>query len=115
MNIIVRIDATKALDYLGRMPSKLKDALDSGIRKSAAYIEAESKRVTPVDTNKLPSSIHSIFGRLRGEVGTNTNYAVFVHEGTRFMRSRPFMSWGIRNAEDDIRDTFKDEINRALQ
>jgi HK97 gp10 family phage protein len=115
MNIVIRIDAERVAEFFRKMPGKMKDALDSGIKKSAAYIEAESKKVTPVDTGRLRASIHSVFGRLRGEIGTNTNYAIFVHEGTTFMRSRPFMSWGIRNAENDIKDVFKEEISRALR
>lgn len=71
--------------------------LATWVNEIALRIENESKQVTPVDTGRLRSSIH-VFnaGSLRAFVNTDTEYAVYVHEGTRYMRARPFMEWGVQ-------------------
>lgn len=75
--------------------------LDKGIRdlvETLAFgVERYSKQVTPVRTGRLRASINtrsSFGGNFRAFVSTNTDYALFVHEGTRKMRGRPFMRWG---------------------
>jgi HK97 gp10 family phage protein len=50
----------------------------------------------PVDTGRLRSSIQVTPPQLDGSnlavrVGTNVNYAIFVEQGTRFMRAQPFL------------------------
>lgn len=49
-------------------------------------VEAEAKRLAPVDTGRLRSSITSevrIYGRvIYGRVGTRVRYARYVHNGT---------------------------------
>lgn len=49
----------------------------------------------PVDTGLLRASIDetvSVEGwKVVGRVSAETKYAVFVHQGTRYMRARPFL------------------------
>lgn len=62
---------------------------------TAQKVTNEAKRRSPVDTGRLRASIawqlledsDGVFAR----VGTDVNYAPFVHEGTRYMRGRPFI------------------------
>ena len=52
------------------------------------------------------------------ELGTNVEYAPFVHEGTRFMAARPFFLEGFEDAESDIQgfyDEAGEEIERRWQ
>lgn len=59
-------------------------------------VEAQAKRLAPVDTGRMRSSIH-LDGPHAGPDGpyydilAATNYAIFVHEGTRFLQARPFL------------------------
>lgn len=61
-------------------------------------IERESKRVAPVDTGRLRASIFTSIGNLEARIKPNVNYAIYVHEGTRYMRARPFMMIGFEKA-----------------
>ncbi len=67
-------------------------------KELAFMVEREAKLVTPVDTGRLRSSIFTKGIPLGAIVSTNVEYAAFVHEGTRYMRGRPFMELGVRHA-----------------
>ena len=70
---------------------------------------ANSKIRTPVKTGLLRRSETTRIerGGMRGFLGTNVQYAPFVHNGTRFMAARPFFTQGIEDS--------RAVINRALQ
>lgn len=75
------------------------------INKVAASTERYGKQLSPVDTGRLRASIHfspSTPLTLKSVVATGTDYAVFVHEGTRYMRGRPFMSTGAEMAMGNL-------------
>ena len=68
-------------------PREIETQLSKALGRSIAMAETESKRRTPVDTGYLRSSIGGAGGYefVRGftaGVGTNVNYAIFVHERT---------------------------------
>lgn len=58
-------------------------------------IERKAKQLCPVDTGRLRTSIHTVTFYANGEpgvrVGSDVNYAGYVHDGTRHMRGRPFL------------------------
>lgn len=65
----------------------------------AAKVETAAKARCPVDTGRLRSSIT---WRIEADgngvvaiVGTNVEYAIYVHEGTRHMSGRPFLVEGL--------------------
>jgi phage gpG-like protein len=65
----------------------------------AAKVETAAKARCPVDTGRLRSSITwriEVDGQgVVAIVGTSISYAVWVHEGTRFMAGRPFLTEGL--------------------
>ena len=104
---------TKGLE---RFPNLLREAISRTIRASAFYVEAEAKPVTPVDTGRLRASIGADkIEPFEAIISPHTDYAIFVHEGTRYMRKRPFMLWGSKKARPLIQQTFADEIARAAK
>ena len=72
------------------------------IEKFAFAIERESKRKSPVDTGRMRASIATNVGNLQASIGPHVDYALFVHEGTRYMSGRPFLSWGADIAERNL-------------
>ncbi len=61
----------------------------------AVKVETGAKQRCPVDTGRLRSSITwriEPVKPLTAIVGTNVEYAVFVHEDTRHMSGRPFLT-----------------------
>lgn len=79
---------------IGSIP--INNFLKDQIKKIGFSIEAESKQVAPVDTGLMRSRIMTTIGGngLRAEIKPDVHYAIFVHEGTRYMRARPFLVWG---------------------
>jgi HK97 gp10 family phage protein len=71
------------------------------VNQMAMAVSKFAKQLTPVDTGFLRSSIQvspQMFG-MQAVVSTNTDYAIFVHEGTKYMRGRPFMMMGAAFAQ----------------
>ncbi len=78
-------------------------------------VEAASKRVTPVDTGTLRRSItNRTLTPYKGLVGTNNNYARYVHEGTRGRAGRPFLRQGLELSASAIDRILKQHGERVL-
>lgn len=64
--------------------------------------ENTAKRLVPVDTGRLRSSISWRLGQtatgLFVEIGTNVEYAAFVEFGTRYMSAQPYLVPAVRAA-----------------
>ena len=78
---------------------KLFNSTDGPVGKMLArrtvVVERAAKRLAPVDTGRLRSSITHELGRdgrgLVARIGTNVSYAVHLEYGTRRMRPRAFL------------------------
>ena len=72
------------------------------LARVAAKVETAAKARCPVDTGRLRGSINWRLvmegGTLTAIIGTNVEYAIYVHEGTRFMAGRPFLREGLAQA-----------------
>ena len=82
-----RVKKTKVtiIDKTGEAKKELKSELWLAMKKSAMEVEAKSIQIVPVDTGNLKGSItHRVtpdFGRIRGFVGTNVEYAPYIEFG----------------------------------
>lgn len=115
-NIVISI--TPSLQAIGKAfrSVDLRDFLQKEIENIAFLTESYSKQVVPVDTGRLRSSISTDIGNLRAKVTTGTDYAVYVHEGTRRMRARPFMLWGAEFAERRVEEKdIAQRLDRKLR
>lgn len=97
-----------------RSPFLMARYLDTAISKTVFAIGRQSRINTPVKTGRLRASTYEQFSHLKGEVGTNTDYDIFVHEGTRFMRARPYLRNAIEEKSRSIDDYFKDAVQKTL-
>jgi hypothetical protein len=86
------------------------------VNRLAASVVRYSKQLTPVATGFLRASINFTPAThwLSTEVSTHTNYAVFVHEGTKFMRGRPFMKYGAMFAQVGVQTTISDRLDKEF-
>jgi hypothetical protein len=84
---------------LRRILSSPAGAVAVDLARRAIRVESRAKQLCPVDTGRLRSSItwRIIYsgGALDALVGTNVEYAIFVHEGTRphVIRGNPWLYW----------------------
>jgi HK97 gp10 family phage protein len=95
--------------------------LQQQVKRLAFSVERYAKQLTPVDSGRLRASIHTSPGTLglSAVVSTRTNYAFFVHEGTKYMRGRPFMKYGAMFAQvaemKDINVRLDREFTQAFK
>lgn len=97
-----------------RSPLLMMRELNIAIRKTVIQVEGKSRSQTPVDTGILRDSHYISFGNLRGEVGTNTTYDTFVHEGTRFMAGRPYLRKAVEASSGDTEKNFLTAVDKVL-
>lgn len=88
--------------------------LNKTIQTVVYKIGRGSRENTPVDTGRLRASHYERFGNLRGEVGTNTAYDIFVHEGTKFMKERPYLRRAVEGNQSIVDREFKGAVDRVL-
>lgn len=97
-----------------RAPGLMRDSLNNAIKKSIITIQRDSMINTPVLTGRLRSSTRSLFSDMRGEVGTHTNYDVFIHEGTKYMRARPYLRQAVESNVDEVSKFFTEAVDDVL-
>ncbi len=95
-------------------PNLMRKNLNEAIKKSIYTIQGQSMRNTPVLTGRLRASTRSRFADLRGEVGTNTNYDIFVHEGTRYMKGRPYLRDAVQSSDYLVQKFFFEAVDKTL-
>lgn len=97
-----------------KSPQRMTKNLNMAIRRVGLQIGADSRRFTPVDTGRLRASHYENFTNLKGVIGTDTEYDVFVHEGTRFMKARPFLQQSVDKNESFTDKEFEHAVQKTL-
>lgn len=95
-------------------PYLMAKELDTAIKKSVFLIQRQSMINTPVRTGRLRASTYSRFMPAEGVVGTNTDYDVFVHNGTRFMKARPYLKDAIEETKGETAKFFTKAVDNVL-
>lgn len=85
------------------------------LKRMVITAEGNAKRVTPVLTGTLRRSItHRVESTgSHGVIGTNIEYARYVHDGTSRMQARPFLRQGIENSQAKF-DEYIEEAGDEL-
>ncbi len=100
---------------LKRAPGILTEELGNAVRDLVLLVEAEAKKLCPVDTGKLRASITPVIESwAAGYVGTNTNYAPYVEYGTRKMDAQPFLEPAFLEGKRQASKIFGEAIARAI-
>lgn len=116
--ISVKFTGIKGLEAsLRGAPSALVQQVERALMLSVEMAGSESQDRTPVATGNLKSSIGGTGGYkfirgLTAGIGTNVNYAIYVHEGygKHVVGERKFMERGAEAAKSYIVKT----MNKAL-
>lgn len=87
----VRIDQRGIHELFNSPDGDMAKAME----RTLIRVESGAKRLCPVDTGRLRSSItHEVYSDghgVVGRVGTNVDYAPFVELGTSHMAAQPFL------------------------
>ncbi len=100
---------------LSQYPSIAKGYFAEAIAKSTLKAEGTIKKRTPVDTGLLRGTIYGVSSPAEGKVVPMQNYAMYVHEGTRYQRSQPFLVEGLSDAQGDIQRYFNEALEKTLK
>lgn len=92
----------------------IDDIVERELTDSASDIEKQAKNITPVDTGRLRASIKADVRGLEANIGTDVEYARFVHDGTYKMEARPFLFSAADGILEGIEDRIADDIARLL-
>lgn len=119
MNVSVRITNLPQIRAAFNMAPRLMGRyLSEAIKKSTLLVEGQSKIRTPVKTGFLRSSHTTRFEgggfNFKGIIEPTAKYAMFVHEGTRFMKGRPFLKQGLETSESTIDNLFERAVQSTL-
>ena len=133
----------KGLDELLKKLDNLQSdqIVKEALTKSCLIVEAEAKERCPYDDGQLKQSITSVVNKNTGAVGTNVEYAPYVHQGTgiyavngdgrktrwKYQDAKgewhstigqppnPFLEKALDANREEIIDTFKEEIKREVE
>ena len=97
-----------------KAPALMTKALNIAIKQGVLFIKRGSMINSPVDTGRMRASHGAEWGNLEGSVFTETSYAAFVHEGTKFMAGRPFMADAVAQSQSDVDEFFTDAVQGVL-
>ena len=81
---------------------------------SAHNIEEQAKMSAPVDTGRLRASIKADVKGLEANIGTDVEYAPYVHDGTYEITANPFLEEAAEGILEGIEDRIADDIARLL-
>lgn len=98
---------------LQRVEARAPEKINEALTKAGYLVERESKKLTPVLTGRLRSSITvETLLELRKEkhiaIGPHTEYAEYVHRRT------PYMTAGYYTAKDRIEKIFGEIVSKEL-
>jgi len=89
------------------------------VNKAAVLVESNAKRLSPVDTGALRSSIKTESSRLSTKatstVGTSLEYGVYQEFGTVNMKAQPFLHPAVTQSKSKIAQIAKEEIQKAMR
>ena len=113
--IEIKVNAEKVARAFKQAPRNLGKNLGIAVKKSAFTVERKSKIIAPWDTGLMSKKITPEIKPLSAIISPLVNYAVYVHEGTRFMAARPFMARGAKASERLIQEFFTDAVDNTLK
>lgn len=99
----VKIETTPEFDVVAKcyrdIPKIVDNVADQTLKEAAFKVEGWAKYYTPVDTGRLRASIYTTVQKMYAVIQPSTNYAIYVHQGTRHMQPRPFMTQAVETLQ----------------
>lgn len=121
---MISVDDKEVMNNLEKFIKQgLTDAVSKGMEKASVYVEGNAKRNAPVDDGQLRQSItHDVVienNDVVGYVGTNVEYAPYVHQGTGVYAKngdgRKEIPWTYQSADGKFHKTVGQKANPFLQ
>lgn len=115
MNVNIKIKNTAEIRAAFLFaPQAMKREMDRALKKSAFQLQRQSQINTPVLTGRLRASHQTTYGPGWAKISPTANYAIFVHEGTRYMPGRPFLEEAVESETQQIDDYFTEAVKNVF-
>ncbi len=90
-------------------------AVQKAMKEAVLIIEAEAKRLCPVDTGRLRTSITNIVREIanaviEGRIGTNISYARFQELGTSKITANPYLRPALKNKFSEVVNIIQEAV-----
>lgn len=106
-------------------PDEMARGIDRAVQRLGVFMEGQTKKhITagtgmwkpPIDTGAMRSGIYASFspGQSIIRPSATTDYAEYVHEGTRFMRERPFFEIAADQEQGNLEKMLNDELDQIV-
>jgi HK97 gp10 family phage protein len=96
-----------------RLDSGMQRYVHRQLTRWAADVKALARRIVPVRTGHLRSSIYAKIQGWVAEIGAEATYAIFVEFGTRYMRARPYLYPAIQRYLPQLEGIISEAIESA--
>jgi len=105
----------RIVDNTGEARSEKDAAVERALTAVGMFLEGEAKLELEsdprrVDTGNLRNSVTNVVEETSVHVGTNVEYGIYVHEGTRKMAANRFLRNALQNNIDQIRQYLQNEL-----
>ena len=98
--------------------------IEIAMLRSIVAVEAEAKRLVTrgslraIETGILRASIVGIITEvtrrmIKGQVGVNVFYGLYVHEGTSKMKPRPFLLQALKNKREFVEQQLRNALKKV--
>lgn len=118
-DLILRRVAGNCQDAMQKVGETFVESVQNKILYGYSDLHGQPPHTEIVDTGRLFDSIQADVSRASQNafgvtVGTDVPYAQYPHDGTRYLKGRPYMTDGVLEAREDAKRILSGEIPKGI-
>ena len=118
--LVLKNMGTNSKEAMDAAADLLVDAIQGKILYGYKDLHGNPPHTEIVDTGKLFDSISAKVTRSSQnlysvDAGANTNYAVYVHEGTYKLKGRPFITDAVTESQGELKTLLASGLSRGMK
>lgn len=118
-DLILRRVAGNCRDAMQKVGETFVESVQNKILYGYSDLHGQPPHTEIVDTGRLFDSIQADVSRASQNtfgvtVGTDVPYAQYPHDGTRYLKGRPYMTDGVLEAREDAKRILSGEIPKGI-
>ena len=118
-DIVLRKVGTNSRNAMDKAAEIMVESIQEKILYGYHDVHGNPPHTEIVDTGRLFDSIKAQVRRTSQnayatEAGSDVPYAIYVHDGTRRLKGRPFITDGILAAQPELKEILSDELKQGF-
>jgi HK97 gp10 family phage protein len=116
MSVEITLDLAGAAEFtqtIRRFDAEMQRQVHEQLAKWAESVKTEAKRLVPVRTGYLRSTIFARIQEWNAEVGAEAAYAANVEFGTRYAMAQPFLQPAVQARLPELERVVVEALNLA--